>query len=109
MLTEGREQLKERAMVLHNALSGVTKDATFEIEESYSQVGGGALPLEQLPTFVVSVYSERFTCNQLEEKLRGYDRPIFTRIYKDRIIFDLRTIFDGDIRIIADAIKRIFQ
>lgn len=110
MLTEKKEVLWDKA----NRLKGIIENCACEglniqVEESYSQVGGGALPLEQLPTYVVSLWSDRYSPNQLEEKLRQYKKPIFTRIYKERIFLDPRTLLEKDIEDIAQALRMIVQ
>lgn len=110
MLTEEKEVLWDKANRLKDTIeTSVDKGLNIEIEESYSQVGGGALPLEQLPTYVVSLWSDRYSANQLEEKLRQYKRPIFTRIYKERICLDPRTLLEKDIEDITQALGFIFQ
>ncbi len=108
MLTEGKERLYDKAVKLKNAIQEDLKDGFYtEIEESYSQVGGGALPLEQLSTYVVSLWSDFYSPNELEKKLREFKKPIFTRISKERIFFDVRTLLENDIENIVQAIKLI--
>ena len=98
MLTVQKETLYKRAQELKDRLtSSLENFAQIKIEESQSQVGGGALPLEKLPTYVVSCYSENISTSQLEKELRYADKPIFARIFKDRVCFDMRTLTDKDI------------
>lgn len=108
MLTEKKEILYDKAIKLKIAIQkNVTNNFYVEIEESCSQVGGGALPLEELPTYVVSIWSDSYSVNEIEEKLRNFRKPIFTRIFKQRIFFDVRTIVENDIEEIAQAMKLI--
>lgn len=109
MLTESQEVLQRKALELENTLKEAIGDfATIGLEESFSQVGGGALPLEKLPTYALSLSSEKYSASQLEERLRKQKKPIFTRISKDKVYFDVRTLFNQDIEIIGQTLKNIF-
>lgn len=57
-----------------------------------SQVGGGALPTQELPSYAVAVDIPSFSPNQIEARLRCARPPIIGRIVKDRYILDLRTL-----------------
>jgi L-seryl-tRNA(Ser) seleniumtransferase len=110
MLTVQKETLYKRAQELKDRLtSSLENFAQIKIEESQSQVGGGALPLEKLPTYVVSCYSENISTSQLEKELRYADKPIFARIFKDRVCFDMRTLTDKDIEDIDKSLKNILK
>jgi L-seryl-tRNA(Ser) seleniumtransferase len=46
--------------------------------------------------------------NDLEQRLRKGDSPVICRISNDELVFDLRTIFDDEIPLLASAIERVF-
>ena len=69
----------------------------FTLKEDVSQVGGGSLPLQELPTIVVAIKPLDFSLNSLEEHLRRSDPPIISRISKEELILDMRTVFDEEI------------
>ena len=86
MIASTEEALHARAENWRNALGAG------EVIESRSTVGGGSLPEETLPTFVLalSVRSpERFLA-----RLRQGDPPIIARVERDRVLLDPRTVFD---------------
>ncbi|HEY6873329.1 MAG TPA: L-seryl-tRNA(Sec) selenium transferase [Geobacteraceae bacterium] len=62
-----------------------------------SQVGGGALPLLELPTALIAVDVAGVPPRKLDQRLRAGDVPVIGRIWKDRFLLDLRTILDDDI------------
>ncbi|MDD2364568.1 MAG: L-seryl-tRNA(Sec) selenium transferase [Desulfuromonadaceae bacterium] len=72
--------------------------ATLEIEllPGISQVGGGALPLAELPTWLLAIRSGEFSARELEEGLRKQPVPVIGRISRGDFILDLRTINDSD-------------
>jgi L-seryl-tRNA(Ser) seleniumtransferase len=80
--------------------------ATFSLKEDVSQVGGGALPLQELPTIVVAVKPLDFSVNSLEESLRKGDPAIISRISKEELILDMRTVFDEEITLLAVGMEK---
>ena len=107
MLSLDTRKLKRRGKRLLKRLSGMKNDKmTFSLKEDVSQVGGGALPLQELPTLVVAVKPLDFSVNSLEESLRKGDPPIISRISKEELILDMRTVFDEEIPLLAAGIER---
>ena len=107
MLSLDTRRLKRRGRRLLKRLSGIIdKRVTFTLREDVSQVGGGALPLQELPTMVVAIKSLDFSVNSLEENLRKGDPPVISRISKDELILDMRTVFDEEIPILAAGLEK---
>lgn len=106
MLTIKIEKLYNKAQKLIECL-GENNDFAYEIIDIDSEVGAGSLPTQKLPSKAVKVISKSFTENELEEKLRNYEIPIITRIYRGNLIFDVRTIFENEFSIIKDAINSL--
>ncbi len=109
MITEGKTSIEERAKELHSRLLALKIDIDIAIKDDYSQVGGGSLPLEELPTKVLAIKSRKISSAGLEEKLRRGKIPIITRIQEDQIILDLRTIKERDYIIICEAFRASFS
>ncbi|MDI7261992.1 MAG: L-seryl-tRNA(Sec) selenium transferase [Thermodesulfobacteriota bacterium] len=84
----------------------VKKGVPFTLREDVSQVGGGALPLQELPTIVVAIAPSNISVNRLEESLRSGEPPIISRISKNELILDMRTIFDEEIPLLAVGIEK---
>ncbi len=107
MLSLDTGKLKRRGKRLLKRFSGGTeKKAVFTLKEDVSQVGGGALPLQELPTVVVAIKPLEVSVNSLEENLRKGDPPIISRISKDELILDMRTVFDEEIPLLATGIEK---
>ena len=71
-------------------------DFHVSLEDSTSQVGSGALPIDELPTKVIAVESRVLSAERLAARFRAARPPIIGRIRDGRFLLDLRTIFDGD-------------
>jgi L-seryl-tRNA(Ser) seleniumtransferase len=74
-----------------------------------SQVGGGALPLAELPTALIAVKVDRLSPDALEKKLRNCPVPVIGRIYRGSFLLDLRTILDSDIPDLLSAFQSLAE
>jgi L-seryl-tRNA(Ser) seleniumtransferase len=80
---------------------------TPRLADSTSKVGGGALPLLVIPTCVLALVPGRLSANTMEQKLRDYDPPIISRVEKDQVLLDVRTVQESELKTLAGAIKKI--
>ncbi len=107
MLSLDTKRLTRRGRRLLKRLSGGTiEKAAFSLREDVSQVGGGALPLQELPTTVVAIKPLDFSINSFEEGLRKGNPPVIARISKEEVILDMRTVFDEEIPLLAAGIEK---
>jgi L-seryl-tRNA(Ser) seleniumtransferase len=105
------QELKSRAEELASAIQEADRNALLRVEvrRGFSQVGGGSLPAQDLPTFIAAVRSAVFSPNQIDEFLRRNDPPVIGRIESDHFIMDLRTVLPKQIEIIALAFRRMVE
>ncbi|MDD5559350.1 L-seryl-tRNA(Sec) selenium transferase [Candidatus Methylomirabilis sp.] len=75
--------------------------------EGTSEVGGGALPLESIPTRLVAVQAAHLTAPVLEGRLRRTDPPVMVRIKDDRIILDPRTVLEDELDTLANLVASV--
>ena len=107
MLSLDTKKLKQRGKRLLKRLSGrIDGRITFLVREDVSQVGGGALPLQELPTMVVAAKPLDCSVNSLEARLRQSDPPIISRISREELILDMRTVSDEEILQLAAGIEK---
>jgi L-seryl-tRNA(Ser) seleniumtransferase len=92
MLRENREVVRARAERLAAATGG-------EVEQTVSRVGGGALPLAELPSFACAVEEE------LAAPLRANDPPVIAIVRDGRCLLDCRTLRDGEVDEVAAAVS----
>jgi len=97
MIRATLEQVSERAKRLAESLLPrlAEREASLDIVEGNSLVGGGSTPSQSLPTRLVRVESKRYSAGELEKRLRGAPAgiPVIARIEEDRLLIDLRTVF----------------
>ena len=110
MILASQKSLKDRARRLIKLAGKVEAgNFTLAIKGGQSKVGGGALPLLVLPTSLICLTPGKLSANALEESFRASDPPIIVRIEKDQVLLDVRTIQEGELRIVAEAIRRLGQ
>jgi L-seryl-tRNA(Ser) seleniumtransferase len=110
MLTLRKQAITRRGKRLKKGLDKWNEDRlkVFLLDGS-SRVGGGAMPLQDLPTTLVGIEIEKVSANALEEFMRGYDPPVIGRIENDRFLIDLRTVQKGEERIIENCLRSALQ
>jgi len=84
MIAATPEALRQRAQTWVETLG------RGEVIASQSTIGGGSLPEETLPTFVIALAGK--SANRTLERLRQADPPVIARLENDRVILDPRTI-----------------
>ena len=107
MMLSSKEIQKERAYKLKRKLAKAPKHFEFKVAEDFSMVGGGSMPTEKIPTYVVKIKSEKYKPDQLEKLLRLGQLPIVGRISSDALLMDVRTIFDEEFACIFEALNKI--
>jgi L-seryl-tRNA(Ser) seleniumtransferase len=105
MLGLSAESIGARADALAEALRSAAPDVSIRIEDERSEVGGGALPLQALPTRVLALRPARGSAMELEARLRRGSPPVLVRIQEDRILLDLRTIADSEEPALLQALR----
>ncbi|GIM44676.1 L-seryl-tRNA(Sec) selenium transferase [Collibacillus ludicampi] len=109
MLTRSFEDLREAAEELASGLRKIFHElANVSVVDGVSQVGGGSLPTEELPTLLVAVKSSQFSLNALAEAMRLVDIPVMAMIRKEALLFDVRTIFRREIQECIESVRRAF-
>ncbi len=77
--------------------------------DGVSRVGGGAMPLQDLPTRCVAVVVRNMSVNKLERLMRHNSPPIIGRIEDEEFVMDLRTVRRAEIPAIGGAIDHIIR
>jgi L-seryl-tRNA(Ser) seleniumtransferase len=93
MALESSEAVRTRAERLAELTGG-------EVEETVGRIGGGALPLAELPSFACAVEEE------LAAPLRAGDPPVVGVVRDGRLLLDCRTLSDAEVDEVAAAVSR---
>jgi L-seryl-tRNA(Ser) seleniumtransferase len=77
-----------------------------EVLPSQSTVGGGSLPGETLPTFVLALTVAH--PNRFLARLRGLV-PVIARLEADKVVFDPRTVLEEQESVLVERIGRVLR
>jgi L-seryl-tRNA(Ser) seleniumtransferase len=91
MLAEPLEKVRARAQRLASLVGG-------DVEPTVGRVGGGALPLTELPSFACAVEEE------LASRLRDAEPPVIGVVRDGRCLLDCRTLCDEELDDVAAAV-----
>jgi L-seryl-tRNA(Ser) seleniumtransferase len=89
MMSLTPEQVKVRAEAWREAVG------QGEVLQSESTVGGGSLPEESMPTFVLALSVK--SSDKFLKKLREANPPVIARTENDKILLDPRTVLNDDL------------
>jgi L-seryl-tRNA(Ser) seleniumtransferase len=92
MLGEPEEVVRARA----ERLAELTGS---DVEPTVGRVGGGALPLAELPSFACALEAE------LAGPLRAGDPPVVGIVREGRLLLDCRTLADAEVDLVAEAVR----
>jgi L-seryl-tRNA(Ser) seleniumtransferase len=95
MLSAPESELKRRAQTLATVTGG-------ELVTSTARVGGGALPLLELPGPAVALDGP---ADALARALREGDPAVLGRIQRDRLLLDPRTLTDDEVEEVGRAVR----
>ena len=93
MLTGSMADLERRSRrFLKNLSKEVGVLCRLRLKDDSSQVGGGALPIQELPTKVLALSPAKLSAADFEKRLRNGKPPVVARIKENEVLLDLRTV-----------------
>lgn len=105
MLAISPDELQGRCRELLPTLQAIIGErAGLEIVASTATVGGGAMPLAELPGFAIAVSPCRISLQRLSERLRQGTPPVIGRIQDDRLLLDPRTLLPEEDKLLVAAL-----
>ncbi len=98
MISASAEEIKDRANLLKEGL-----EVQSTVVESRSPIGGGSLPGETLPSWVLAIHCGDTAggADRVLNNLRTRDKPVIGRIADEQVLLDPRTVLpeqDADLK-----------
>ena len=78
-----------------------------EVISNQSTVGGGSLPEETMPTFVLALSVQ--SPNRFLDQLRQCDPPVIARLEDNNVIMDPRTVLPEQEKDLLAAVRSTLQ
>lgn len=99
MISTPLDEIKHRAEQWQIALG------QGQVIPGLSMVGGGSLPGEGLPTYLLALASKR--PDSFLKSLRQQPIPVIARVEKDQVVFDPRTVLPGQDQSLIQSIQSL--
>jgi L-seryl-tRNA(Ser) seleniumtransferase len=105
MISASQAALRERAEAWKACLEPLPHPG--EVIPGLSTVGGGSLPGETLPTFLLAVKAPR--PDRFLARLRKTTPPVIARVEDDQVLFDPRTVLPEQDALFITALRETLQ
>jgi L-seryl-tRNA(Ser) seleniumtransferase len=110
MLSMSLEDLNKRALRMQRKLRAELKvEAKISTGDGDSQVGSGSVPTERIPTRLLKIQPILETVDNLAKKLRSHTPPVCTRVQKNFVLLDLRTIQNHQDKVVVNALLAVLK
>lgn len=110
MLTAPVAEIEARAeRFIALAAAGAPGHLRLRMISGSARVGGGSLPLQELPTRCVRLEIDGMSANAVERRMRAHVPPVLGRIEADRFVLDFRTVRDGELDTLAAAVRDLLE
>lgn len=105
MMAAPASTVHERAQaLLAQCTGGISDLATCTLVGTAAQVGGGALPEQNLASWALAVQPLQGTVSALEQRLRHLPVPVLGRMENDSLVLDMRTVSDEELPLLLEAL-----
>ncbi len=102
-------ELQQRCENLLARLNEALGDAVdCSIVDATATVGGGAMPLAELPGRAIALVPVKRSVNELATRLRLCEPPVIGRIQDDRFLIDPRTLNHDDQELLLQTLQKVF-
>jgi L-seryl-tRNA(Ser) seleniumtransferase len=107
LLSQPKEAIKAKAKELVKIMEHKNFKGKLTIIEDEAEVGGGALPLQRLPTYCVKVSVKGLSAEEIDRRMRSFAVPVVGRIKKDAYLLDMMTVFEEEIPQVAENLLKL--
>ena len=105
MISASGDEMKAKAERLADEIAKANSGLELEIVAVKDQIGGGSAPMVRLPGWAVSVRDGSRSADSIERRLRKGKVPVVARIHDDMLLLCVRTVFEDEFGLIADALR----
>ncbi len=112
MLARTPDELERRGRdIIEKLKPALTQGMSLAVEDGEAQMGSGSVPVETIPSKVIAIRIQESAAGleALAKALRHQRPAVFTRIHKDALLFDLRTIQPEEDETVIAAIAQLFR
>lgn len=105
MIADPVEVVEEKVSQCKAALDPICAEKfCLKIVDVFSRVGGGAMPEQNLPSKALAFEPDGCAVSTFEKLLRRQRVPLIARVEGDRLLMDLRTVEDDEVKLIVENV-----
>jgi L-seryl-tRNA(Ser) seleniumtransferase len=109
MLWQSADDVRRRAEPLAAALAADVPGLDVTLVAGSSAVGGGAAPVTEVPTSLLTLAHPARSAARLAAVLRAGTPPVVARVAEDRLVLDLRTVHPDEEPALTAALLRALR
>jgi L-seryl-tRNA(Ser) seleniumtransferase len=98
-------EIRKRAEAVRDKIAA--PGIRLEIAGGESLVGGGSAPTSTLPTYLLALTALSLSADEVAARLRRNNPPIVARVEEGRVLMDLRTVFESEDEMLAQALNQL--
>jgi L-seryl-tRNA(Ser) seleniumtransferase len=98
------ESLQRRCQRLLQRLAGEALPIRIRLIEDLARVGGGAMPLVELPDWAVEIELIDGSLDRLMHRMRSFKPALIGRVQNDRLLLNLRAVAQEDEELLAQIL-----
>jgi L-seryl-tRNA(Ser) seleniumtransferase len=106
LLATPLKELRQMAVALAEALGAVPGIAGARAVEGVAYVGGGSLPDQTMPTWVVEVSAGGISDTELSYRLRVGNPAVVGRLRDGKVVLDVRTLLGSQEAALVEAVRK---
>ena len=106
MLSESAGRVARRATGLSRKLRSIA-GVSVATADDVSYAGGGALPMNAIPTRILKLSVDGLKAGEIAKRLRGGSPAVIGRVADDQFIIDPRTVQPHETDALVSAVKQI--
>ncbi|NOY12426.1 MAG: L-seryl-tRNA(Sec) selenium transferase [Deltaproteobacteria bacterium] len=104
MFNTGPEQQQQRCQRLLERLQAEKLPVSLTLVEDFSRVGGGSMPLAELPDWGVTISLSRGSVDSLARRLRSFVPAVVPRVQNDSLLINLRAVAEAEEALLAQLL-----
>ena len=109
MFSADPKQQKQRCHQLFERLSAESLTADIRLVEDVSRVGGGAMPLTELSDWAVEIDPASGKVAELAKQLRAFTPAVVTRVQNEKLLVNLRAVFEDEEALLAQILISVLK
>jgi len=109
-ITRPLSEIKTAVETLYSEIQDSTHEqCQVKIVKTNSKIGGGALPLQSLPSYCIGITSKEHSVDSTERYFRSLNPPVIGRIENNQYLLDFRTVLPAEMQILQKYVRDWLQ